>query len=216
MNNCRIPKDIIYGELVTEHCPVIRSTLHFKDEQLAGVWSGWYLAFPEGATKGEKKRNQLLEIRREGRKQREKWQISISHYSFICYTCKRDCHASTGLLKPIQKLLAKGQCMAQKDATIILRDKWLLPTTILWLCLEQGFSDGAFFAHQLTSDGLLARWLCQSSFYNSQVYACMHMLVCACFFNLLFLLCAMAFGWQFWIGSRLLVLLMYLWNPTLV
>lgn len=146
MNDGRIIKDIIYGEWVTGHCPVGRSTVPFKDEQLADDRSGWYHAVHRGVSNGEKRRNQLLEIRREGRKQREQCQMSILHYNFICHTCRRDCHASIGLLSQSKGFSQMNNVWSKKALPLSCAINGYYYTLTL---SGTGLQWWSFYAHQL-------------------------------------------------------------------
>lgn len=136
-NDDRIPKTV---ELTMGFRPVSHPRLCFKDVgwgnlRVTGRWeqlddrSSWQHFVHVGVTKDEKKRNKLLEIRRQWREQRRQSQIFTSHSSFVCHTCKRDCHAKIWLLGLSQVLLTKVRILSKECATIISRDKWL-PITI--------------------------------------------------------------------------------------
>ena len=107
MENGRIPKDLLYGELAVGRHPVGRQALHFKDfrkrdlkltvidtgnwEALAANRNGWRHADSCGVKSGEMLRILRLEEKREQRKGRQRSQ-------FVCNRCGRDCHARIGLL----------------------------------------------------------------------------------------------------------------------
>ena len=85
MENGRIPVDLLYGELATECCPVVRPTLRFKDvskrdlkltgidtgnwKSLAADRNGWRHAASGGVKSGERMRAFRLEEKREQRKE---------------------------------------------------------------------------------------------------------------------------------------------------
>lgn len=114
MQEGRIPKDILYGELATGHRPVGRPQLRFKDvckrdlkltgididrwEQLADDRSGWRQAVHKGIKKGEQHRSQQLETKRQRRKMRQQKQALDPPSGFTCGYCRRDCHSRIGLL----------------------------------------------------------------------------------------------------------------------
>ena len=122
MQDSRIPKDIIYGELETGHRPVGRPALRFKDvckrdmklteidpinwESLAEDRSCWRHTIYEGLKRGEEKLNQQSEERRQRRKQRQLRQqppAPITPSEFTCDLCGKDCHARIGLLSHLRR-----------------------------------------------------------------------------------------------------------------
>ena len=108
MDDGRIPKDVMYGELASGRRPTGRPALRFKDvckrdlkltgidpdtwESLADDRSGWSHAVREGVRRGEEKRNQQLEERRTRRKERQQNQTPNPPSNFVCGNCGRDCH----------------------------------------------------------------------------------------------------------------------------
>ena len=114
MDDGRIPKDVLYGELAIGRRPAERPALRFKDvcrrdlkvanidpgmwEQIAANRSGWRSAVRLGVKAGEDKRIELLEVRRRCRKQRQEFMDSNHPSPFCCITCGRDCHSRIGLV----------------------------------------------------------------------------------------------------------------------
>ena len=114
MEDGRIPKDILYGQLALGRRPAGRPMLRFKDVckrdmkltdidpnswELAAADRGcWRHTVHEGVRRGEEKRNLQLESKREQRKQRQQSQTSDQPSVFICLTCGKVCHARIGLL----------------------------------------------------------------------------------------------------------------------
>ena len=114
MEDGRIPKDILYGQLALGRRPAGRPMLRFKDvckrdmkltdidpnswELVAADRGCWRHTVHEGVRRGEEKRNLQLENKREQRKQRQQSQTSDQPSDFICLTCGKDCHARIGLL----------------------------------------------------------------------------------------------------------------------
>ena len=111
MEDGRIPKDVLYGELALGRRPVGRPALRYKDdckrdlkltdintgslESLAEDRSGWRQAVQAGVRKAEEKRNKQMEEKRTRRKQRQDPNPATP---YICNNCGRDCHARIGLL----------------------------------------------------------------------------------------------------------------------
>ncbi|KAI8513321.1 hypothetical protein Bbelb_099600 [Branchiostoma belcheri] len=111
MEDGRIPKDILYGELVTGRRPVGRPALRFRDvckrdmkctdidpaswEQLAADRSEWRHAVKVGLARGQVKHHMQLDTKRQKRKEKLHAQNSSS---FLCPNCGRDCHARIGLI----------------------------------------------------------------------------------------------------------------------
>ncbi|KAI8491363.1 hypothetical protein Bbelb_309960 [Branchiostoma belcheri] len=105
MEDGRIPKDILYGELVTGRRPVGHPALRFKDvckrdmkctdinpaswEQLAADRSEWRLAVKVGQARGQVKHHMQLATKRQKRKEKLCAQNSSS---FLCPNCGQDCH----------------------------------------------------------------------------------------------------------------------------
>ncbi|KAI8515757.1 hypothetical protein Bbelb_065700 [Branchiostoma belcheri] len=110
MEDGRIPKDILYGELVTGRCPVGRPALRFRDvckrdmkcadidpaswEQLAADRSEWRHAVKVGLARGQVKHHMQLETKRQKRKEKLHAQNSSS---FLCPNC-----GSTGVTSDIR------------------------------------------------------------------------------------------------------------------
>lgn len=111
MDPGRIPKDLLYGELVEGTRLTGRPRLRYKDvckkdmklsdidvnswECLADDRSAWRLAVRQGIQKAEGTRNQDLAAKRAKRKQKQQQPQQAS--SFTCSKCKRDCHSRVGL-----------------------------------------------------------------------------------------------------------------------
>ncbi|KAI8519265.1 hypothetical protein Bbelb_025220 [Branchiostoma belcheri] len=111
MEDGRIPKDILYGELVMGRRPVGRPALRFRDvckrdmkcadidsaswEQLAADRSEWRHAVKVGLARGQVKHHMQLEAKRQKRKEKLHAQNSSS---FLCPNCGRECHARIGLI----------------------------------------------------------------------------------------------------------------------
>ena len=113
MEDGRIPKDLLYGELAAGQRPVDRPALRFKDvckcdlkctgldtdswEALAVDRSCWRHAVSNGIQRGERVRTLQL-VEREQRKARQK-NVEVNPQSeFVCNHCGRNCHARIGLL----------------------------------------------------------------------------------------------------------------------
>lgn len=122
-----------------QHLLVGRSTLRFKDvcktylkftgivtgswEQLAGDSSGWCHVVQKDITKVGKRQNQLFEIRRQGKKQ---WIMSdLSTFQLYLSHLQKRLSGKDWPVKPLQTLLAKGQCLSKNGANIILSYKWM-------------------------------------------------------------------------------------------
>ena len=111
MEDGRIPKDLLYGELALGRRSVGRPHLRFKDvckrdmksmkidtnkwEQLAGDRSQWKQAVTTGLRRSEEKLRQSAESKRTKRK--EKQELPLSYSAFRCHLCDRDCHSCIGL-----------------------------------------------------------------------------------------------------------------------
>ena len=114
MDDGRIPKDIMYGELASGRRPTGRPALRFKDvckrdmkltdinsntwESLADDRSGWRYAVREGVRRGEERRRKQFKERRARRKERQQNQALNPQSNYVCGNCGRDCHARIGLL----------------------------------------------------------------------------------------------------------------------
>ena len=113
MQDGRIPKDVLYGELAAGKRPAGRPSLRFRDvckrdmiqtdidvlswEEYAGDRGTWRSAVKEGLRKGEEKRQRQISDRRARRKER-KAAGSAQPTEHLCVVCKRDCHSRIGLL----------------------------------------------------------------------------------------------------------------------
>jgi len=111
MEDGRIPKDLLYGELASGKRSTGRPHLRFKDvckrdmkateidvnkwEQLAGDRSQWRQAVTTGLRRSEEKLRQSAENKRARRK--EKQGLPLSDSAFRCHLCDRDCHSRIGL-----------------------------------------------------------------------------------------------------------------------
>ena len=114
MEDGRIPKEILYGELASGQRPSGRPVLRYKGvckrdmkstdidpdswESLADDRSGWRSAVREGDKRGEEKRREQLEERRARRKGGQQNRVPNPQSNFVCGRCGRDCHARIGLL----------------------------------------------------------------------------------------------------------------------
>ena len=111
MDSGRIPKDLLYGELVEGKRPTGRPLLRYRDvckkdmkacsidfttwESLAGDRSSWRSAVRCGVKKSEEARNAALAEKRTTRKTAvDQPQQPTNH---ICSRCGRDCHSRIGL-----------------------------------------------------------------------------------------------------------------------
>ena len=111
MDDGRIPKDMLYGELREGSRPTGRPQLRFKDvckrdmkaaeidfntwESSANNRQLWRATVNEGVRRAEAKRNDQLADKRKRRKSRA---ASVALPStFICNNCWRDCHSRVGL-----------------------------------------------------------------------------------------------------------------------
>ncbi|XP_018020632.1 uncharacterized protein LOC108676996 [Hyalella azteca] len=114
MQDGRIPKDLLYGELAAGARPTGRPALRFKDvckrslktafidpqtwERLAVDRCSWRRAVREGVRRGEELRSRELEDKHRLRKARQQTRNNmVAPSDFICANCGRDCHARIGL-----------------------------------------------------------------------------------------------------------------------
>jgi len=111
MDPGRIPKDLLYGELVEGARTTGRPRLRYKDvckkdmktasininnwESCADDRSAWRLAVRQGTQKAEEMRNTNLDAKRARRKANQKHPQQASAYT--CSKCNRDCHSRVGL-----------------------------------------------------------------------------------------------------------------------
>lgn len=111
MDPGRIPKDLLYGELVEGSRPTGRPRLRYKDvckkdmkdigidiqswETLAEDRPAWRHAVKSSVKKGEDARNVALTEKRERRKNKQQQPQQPSN--FVCSKCYRDCHSRVGL-----------------------------------------------------------------------------------------------------------------------
>ena len=112
MNDGRIPKDMLYGELATGHRSVGRPVLRYKDvckrdlkaadidlnywEAFSSDRDDWRSSVKHCVKKCEERRRQHMEEKRMKRKQRKDQPRLAS--TFICPNCAKDCHAKIGLV----------------------------------------------------------------------------------------------------------------------
>ena len=110
MEDGRIPKDVLYGELVCGSRAVGRPVLRFKDVcrrdlKTGGIddmhWEAqardrdkWRACIKSCVKKAETRRRQQQDEKRLRRKQRQQQQESSN---FVCEKCGKDCHARIGL-----------------------------------------------------------------------------------------------------------------------
>ena len=113
MQDGRIPKDMLYGELATGSRPKGRPHLRYKDvckrdmkagnidpagwEAVAVDRSKWRLAIKQGIQRSEKRREDLWEERKERRQQKVASAPTEAGTPYICGNCNRDCHSRIGL-----------------------------------------------------------------------------------------------------------------------
>ena len=125
MQDGRIPKDIMYGELASGQRPTGRPVLRFKDvckkdlktaninvkswDQVASDRCNWRQAVRDGVKLGEEHRIKELEQRRQQRKERQYSQTTLSSTFFVCSNCGRDCHARIGLLSHQRRCFSVDQ-----------------------------------------------------------------------------------------------------------
>ena len=125
MEDGRIPKDLLCGQLASGCRPVGRPALRYKDvckrdlkltdinpdswEKFADDRDGWRHAVRDGVRSGEEKRNLQLEDKRTKRKERQQTADSNQPSNFAYNNCGRECHARIGLLSHIRR------CLQQKD-----------------------------------------------------------------------------------------------------
>ena len=125
MEDGRIPKDLLYGQLASGCRPVGRPALRYNDvrkrdliltdinpdswEKLARDRDGWRHAVRDGVRSGEEKRNLQLEDKRTKRKEKQQTADSNQPSNFACNNCGRVYHARIGLLSHIRR------CSQQKD-----------------------------------------------------------------------------------------------------
>ncbi|XP_074861634.1 eukaryotic translation initiation factor 4E type 3 isoform X2 [Carettochelys insculpta] len=109
MNDGRIPKDILYGELASGKRPPGRPQLRYKDvckrdlrevdieldnwEELADDCSRWRQGLHKGLQKGEMKIRQLAQEKRAHKKHTK----DLPDTQYICKRCSKDCHSRVGL-----------------------------------------------------------------------------------------------------------------------
>ena len=104
MDDGRIPKDILYGELATGTRPTGRPTLRYKDggiapggfEPVAADRSAWKHAVQSAVKTSEQRREQQWEEKKERRRQRAETAPSDDNV-FTCSTCNRTCRSTIGL-----------------------------------------------------------------------------------------------------------------------
>ena len=114
MDDGRIPKDLLYGELATGSRPVGRPALRFKDvckrdmkncdidpstwEAAAADRSTWRATIKTGTQIADQKKVKQWEERRDQRQQRsEPTALPSQDVVFICSKCDRNCHSRIGL-----------------------------------------------------------------------------------------------------------------------
>ena len=111
MENGRIPKDLLYAELVKGSRSVGRPHLRFKDvcrrtmrichidtntwEVDAKNRAAWRLNVKQGAGRGEAERRVASAAKRA--RKREKRQQPQKASQFVCSQCTKDCHPGIGL-----------------------------------------------------------------------------------------------------------------------
>ena len=111
MEDGRLPKDILYGQLTSDARPVGRSVLKFKDacnrdmkacdispkdwEAVAEDRTAWRQATHRGIERADEKRHQHAAEKRMRRKQ--KAALPPMSSCFVCFGCGKDCHSRIGL-----------------------------------------------------------------------------------------------------------------------
>ena len=111
MDDSRIPKDLLYGELADGARSRGRPSLRYKDsckrdlkgsgidletwESLAENRGAWRSAVRSGVERAEEEHTTILQQKRAERKARSTQDTTAS--PFICPTCSRDCHSRIGL-----------------------------------------------------------------------------------------------------------------------
>ena len=119
MDDGRIPKDLLYGELVLGRRSVGRPHLRFKDvckrdmksmeidiktwEQLAVNRADWKHTVNMGLEMSEARMRQSAEDKRTKRK--EKQGEALADTNFRCPQCSRDCHSRVGLFSHSRRCL---------------------------------------------------------------------------------------------------------------
>ena len=122
MDDGRIPKDILYGELAEGSRARGRPKLRFKDickrdlksagidvqswESVADRRGSWRAAVHQGVKKAEENRIDLMKQKRAARKTITADQPASTH---ICAICNRDCHSGIGLHSHMRRCSATQQ-----------------------------------------------------------------------------------------------------------
>ena len=112
MEDGRIPKDMLYGELATGSRPAGRPTLRYKDvcksdlragdiaptdlEALTADRNVWRLTTKSAAVKIEQKLKEQHEMKRQRRRVRAA-SDTLDDTAFVCPTCKKTCRSRIGL-----------------------------------------------------------------------------------------------------------------------
>ena len=121
MEEGRLPKDVLYGELAVGSRPIGRPMLRFKDvckrdlkaakidpntwETAAKDRSSWRLAVKKGTREAEDRRKEKWQQKRERRKARADSAPSLSS-PFTCEHCDRDCLSRIGLFSHTRRCSA--------------------------------------------------------------------------------------------------------------
>ena len=111
MEDGRLPKDILYGQLTSGARPVGRPALRFKDacsrdmkacdispkgwETVAEDRNAWRQATHRGIERADEKKHQHTAEKRMRRKQ--KAALPPMSSCFVCFGCGKDCHSRIGL-----------------------------------------------------------------------------------------------------------------------
>ena len=119
MANGRIPKDMLYGELVTGMHTAGSPNLRYRDtskcdmkvaridtkiwEAVADYRGHCRSVVKAGMRRGEDNRSAHEAVKRERRKQKYPHSAHTQPTVYICHKCGRDCHARVGLISHSRK-----------------------------------------------------------------------------------------------------------------
>ena len=127
MDDGRIPKDLLYGQLEIGSRPVGRPALRFKDvckrdmknrdinpsnwENMAADRNSWKDAVKTGAHVGNQKKVQQWEERRERRQQGSESAPPSQEVVFTCSKCKKICRSRIGLHSHSRRCSQTSECL---------------------------------------------------------------------------------------------------------